>query len=143
MERLTVKTETGAALKLNDPHTEKEVISLFVAAYRAAVDRLAAYEDGGLEPYHIPSILADNHEIIGECKRLKAENYKLRELLKEAVEDITTAASDFYEYCSVCKYRLKDNICEYRMNHNNCINASGFRWQHADEAEEVLKDGNP
>ena len=89
--------------------------------------QFSAYEDTGLTPK--------------EIRKMQSENAKLRELLKLALQDIPIAASDFCEYCTVCKCR-KDNTCEYRMNHSECINASGFRWQHADEVEEVLKDEN-
>ena len=141
MERLTEKTETGAALKLNAPRTEQEARDQLMAAYEVAINRLAAYEDTGITPEQITA----NKSIIGdltrEICRQESEIEKLRELLKLAVEDMATAASDFCEYCSVCKYCKKDNYtCEYRMNIKDCINASDFRWQHADEVEEVLKD---
>lgn len=45
MERLTINTPTGAALKLNSPTTEQEARVQLMEAYKVAVNRLAAYED--------------------------------------------------------------------------------------------------
>jgi len=45
MERLTIKTPTGAALKLNSPQTEQEAREMLMAAYKVAVEKLADYED--------------------------------------------------------------------------------------------------
>lgn len=97
-----------------------------------ALDKLSAYEDSGLEPYHIPGIIADNHKIITICKQLKAENANLRQLLKLAVEDMKNIAEKSINRCSLCfkpKYR---EIC-------TCCN---FRWKHANKVAEVLKSEN-
>ena len=45
MERLTVQTPTGAALKLNNPSTEQEAREQLMEAYKVAINKLAAYED--------------------------------------------------------------------------------------------------
>ena len=51
MERLTIKTPNGAALKMKDSYPSKEAARAdLMRLYRVAVDRLAAYEDTGLEP---------------------------------------------------------------------------------------------
>ncbi len=40
--------------------------------------RLADYEDSGLEPEQISSILSDNKNLIETCKKLQAENSGLK-----------------------------------------------------------------
>ena len=45
MERLTIQTETGAALKLNGPTTEQEARKQLMEAYKVAINKLAYYED--------------------------------------------------------------------------------------------------
>lgn len=45
MERLTMHTPTGAALKLNSPNTEQEAREQLMLFYKIAVNKLAAYED--------------------------------------------------------------------------------------------------
>ena len=54
MERLTIKTEKGAALKMGDTYPSEDVARKdLVERYRIAIDRLAAYEDTGLTPVEI------------------------------------------------------------------------------------------
>ena len=54
MERLTIKTEKGAALKMADNYeSESEVKQDLMKRYLVAVNRLAAYEDTGLEPEEV------------------------------------------------------------------------------------------
>jgi hypothetical protein len=51
MERLTIRTPKGAALKMDDTYqSEDEAKKALMQKYRFAIDRLAAYEDTGLEP---------------------------------------------------------------------------------------------
>ena len=51
MERVTIKTEKGAALKMGDTYPSEDAARKdLMRRYRIAVDRLAAYEDTGLEP---------------------------------------------------------------------------------------------
>lgn len=47
------------------------------------LERLAEYEDTGLEPYHIPSFISDNKKLIETCKKLQSENAKLKMLLRK------------------------------------------------------------
>ena len=51
MERLTIQTEKGAALKMADSYeSESAARQDLMVRYRVAVARLAQYEDKGLEP---------------------------------------------------------------------------------------------
>lgn len=51
MERLTIQTEKGAALKMADSYeSEAAARQDLMVRYRVAVARLAQYEDKGLEP---------------------------------------------------------------------------------------------
>lgn len=90
--------------------------------------RLADYEDSGLEPYHIPGILSDNHKIIKECRKLKFENAKLKGLLRTVVEDIKKQKNyadigvmSRATLCKTCKIRSVTNricsVCEYEYEH--------------------------
>lgn len=54
MERLTIKTPKGAALKMADAYDSQDSARQdLMERYRVAVDRLAAYEDTGLDPEEI------------------------------------------------------------------------------------------
>ncbi len=90
--------------------------------------RLQTYEDTGLTPEQIV--------------KMQADNAKMRELLKMAVEDIRKILAD--EYSSECQFcRLSRN--EYALCHKSsvldCWCCDNAKWQHADEVEEVLKSG--
>lgn len=51
MERLTIRTPTGAALKMEDHYPNEDAARHdLMVRYRIAMDKLAAYEDIGLEP---------------------------------------------------------------------------------------------
>lgn len=97
---------------------------------------LAAYEDTGITPEQIT--------------KMQNENAKLRELLKLAVanmDDIITDCNYTYNDCD----SYDDELCVRHCARNgcNCFKASSddpckcdnFRWQYADEVEEVLKNG--
>jgi len=74
-----------------------------------------------------------------QITKMQAENAKLRELLKAAMEDIWVS----YD-CRVCKFDGKEcDICSIKTGKIGGKYKHMFRWQHADEAEEVLKDENP
>lgn len=53
MNRLTKRTQKGAALKLDNPRTEKEARKQLHDKYLLAIEKLAAYEDTGLTPDEI------------------------------------------------------------------------------------------
>lgn len=53
MNRLTKRTQKGAALKLDNPRTEKEARKQLHDKYLLAIEKLAAYEDTGLTPEEI------------------------------------------------------------------------------------------
>lgn len=125
---------------------------------RSVIDRLAAYEDTGLEPGEIPTglELANVFAAIQELKhykdaekqaavtwntrtdpeknRLQHENEQLRELVRRAVEDMT----ENYK-CHICR---DHGVC-IKMSSPRCgLNYSNFTWQHADKLQElgILQD---
>lgn len=54
MERLTIKTHKGAVLKMADAYDSQDSARQdLMERYRVAVDRLAGYEDTGLDPEEI------------------------------------------------------------------------------------------
>lgn len=60
MERLAVRTETGAALKMNDVYeSEAAARKDLMQRYLVAVEYLAAYEDTGLKPEEVKEMEAD------------------------------------------------------------------------------------
>lgn len=65
MERLTQKTEKGFVIKLNNPKNEKEAKDQLMKMFAAVVNKLAAYEDTGLEPEEIK----ENEKIINDLTR--------------------------------------------------------------------------
>ena len=65
MERLTQKTEKGFVIKLNNPKNEKEAKDQLMKMFAVAVNKLAAYEDTGLEPEEIK----ENEKIINDLTR--------------------------------------------------------------------------
>lgn len=92
---------------------------------------LAAYEDTGLEPKEIK----DNEQIIADLTRavcLKDVKIKrLKALLKKAKD---LAISDLCEVCNT-------KCVNAGMNEDKPTERCGcFKWKHADEVEEVLKD---
>lgn len=125
MERLTVKTPTGAALALNDPRTEQEAKEQLMTAYRVAMNRLSAYEDTGLEPVEIEELIVK----LDKCK----------ELLRMAVEELEEQMNNLceavdkdscYSPCTICLNQLCCTDEDYK----------GVEWIHADKVEEVLKN---
>ena len=82
MDRLTVMTPTGAALKMDDIYPNESAIrSDLMRRYRVAVDRLASYEDTGLMPDDITGLMAAHgtaiaalaqYRSLGTVKELRA-----------------------------------------------------------------------
>ena len=67
MERLTQKTEKGFVIKLNNPKNEKEAKDQLMKMFAAVVNKLAAYEDTGLEHEEIKKLKSQ----LAEYKRRK------------------------------------------------------------------------
>lgn len=65
MKRMTQKTEKGFVIKLNNPKNEKEAKDQLMKMFAVAVNKLAAYEDTGLEPEEIK----ENEKIINDLTR--------------------------------------------------------------------------
>lgn len=60
MNRLTERTAGGAALKMENIYlSEAEARESLMAKFRIAVERLADYEDTGLEPKEVKHMLSD------------------------------------------------------------------------------------
>lgn len=59
----------------------------FLRDYGSAniLGRLADYEDSGLEPEQISSLLSDNKNLIETCKKLQADNSRLKMQLGKGV----------------------------------------------------------
>lgn len=93
--------------------------------------RLSAYEDTGLTPE--------------EITKMQAENAKLRELLKVAVKDFESVANnvayDGFVCGEECAHFSKCDI--FKNDDDRIYRCQKFKWQHADEVEEVLKNENP
>ena len=65
MNRLTIMTPTGAALKMGESYVcETDLREDLMRRYRVAIDRLAAYEDTGLGPEEIKEHEAAYTEIM-------------------------------------------------------------------------------
>lgn len=130
MERMTEKRNGLNVIPLRRDGSPEWCVSQnqndgTISVFGAAADTLAAYEDTGLEP--------------SEIAEIQAENAKLRELLKLAMEDLKICSFQPCNYCEVCKYGKNDDLCPFLM----CTigaNDSEFYWRHADEVEEILKE---
>ena len=60
MERMTIRTSKGAALIMADGYdSEADARKDLMRRYRVAIDRLAAYEDTGLEPEAVKQLAED------------------------------------------------------------------------------------
>lgn len=79
--------------------------------YCEMVDRLAAYEDAGLEPSEIPTglELAKVFAAMQELKHLQQENEQLREQHKQFESLQTPQEANEYDCCPRCSTYLKDD----------------------------------
>lgn len=112
MNKLTIITEKGAALKLNYPNTEQEAREQLMSAYKVAINKLAEYENTDLEP--------------GELTKLKKENENLKRLLKSALDGFNYIEKQFdWVHCPF--NNGEKVVCD------KCCKFTG-------EIEEVLKD---
>ena len=83
MERLTQKTEKGFVIKLNNPKNEKEAKDQLMKMFAAVVNKLAAYEDAGLEPEEIK----ENGKIINDLTRaICTKNEEIEKLKSQLAE---------------------------------------------------------
>lgn len=75
MERLTVKTPKGAALKMDDAYPSENVAREdLMEKFRAAVECLAAYEDTGLTPEEVAALAAPNDPLtLEELREMDGE----------------------------------------------------------------------
>lgn len=97
--------------------------------------KLKKYEDTGLEP--------------NEIKKLKQENDKLKGLLKLSASSIKSMADTVREtheddcICGYCQFNCDTTVGESGEPYGECPGCDSnecFRWKHASEVEEVLKD---
>lgn len=106
--------------------------------HKTCINKLAAYEDTGLEPEEVADIAA-REENVEECidrmeermERIKVENIQLKELLKKAV-------NDFRILVGACPTDIDCVDCPL---YNSKLDECAEGWRYADEAEEVLKRG--
>lgn len=83
MERLTIRTSKGAALNVADSYrSEAEARADLMQRYRIAVERLAAYEDTGLEPEDIKRVFDWDAILKLVAQTLRTTPDHLRELIK-------------------------------------------------------------
>lgn len=110
---------------------------LYNKDFERPILRLAAYEDTGITPEQIT--------------KMQAENAKLRELLKMAEEDMseiitdhiyTYENSDDYDNELCTRHCAQSGINCFERSSANPFECANFRWKHADEVEEVLRDDN-
>lgn len=133
MERLTEHSKCGQALFAKFANDYEFPIE----AVAAVLNRLAEYEDTGLEPYHIPGVLADCHKLVEMCKELKDESSKLKCLLATAVNDLNklaknAAVKDRHDIFTTKKIGI-DGVCG---------SISWDEWRHTDEAKELINNEN-
>lgn len=101
MERLTIRTPKGAALKMNDTYSNESAARKdLMRRYRIAVDRLAAYEDTGLEPEEVEQLKG---EVFG-LKMDKQELEKYRALGHiDHLRELAQAEKDGWLVVAPCK----------------------------------------
>lgn len=83
-----------------------------------------------------------NKELVDESEKLKSENAKLRKLLKSAVEDMKKVTTNVAFEGLVCGGEcVHFGDCErVKNNDDKMYRCRTFKWRHADEVAEVLKD---
>lgn len=87
MKRLTQHTAKGASLILDNPKNEIEARKQLMDKFKIAVEKLATYEDTGLEPFEVAT--------------LKAENEKLKIALSFACKDWDCCGLEKYDRSSI------------------------------------------
>lgn len=117
--------------------------------HKTCINKLAAYEDTGLEPEEIKSneqIIADlTKAVCAKDKKIK----KLKELLKKAVDDIKSLADGVREahgddsVCGFCQYDCDTTVGECGEPYEECPGFDSdicFEWRYIDEIEEILNE---
>ena len=120
-------------------HGEKRAFPIFDSNSVSDIfDKLAAYEDTGLEPEEVAMLKAKdkkNDSIMGDLMRAicaeQKENAELKRLLSLAVQGFKYI--DKYFGCGGCAENWQD--CPYNAGK---IDVCTEHWKHADEAEKVL-----
>lgn len=89
MERLTMWTQKGASLKLDNPHSDEEARENLMSKYLLAVNKLAKYEDAEEQGLllRLPCKVGDTVYKLGYPVRLdKKGNFKTTTAWKEVYE---------------------------------------------------------
>ena len=105
MQRMTIKTPTGAALEMADAYQSEDAArSDLMKRFRLAVDRLAAYEDTGLSVSEAAS-LAGKHT---PQKPIKVSNGGIRYTSDYRCPSCggTFTGTGIADYCYHCGQRL-------------------------------------
>ncbi len=89
------------------------------------LDRLAEYEDTGLQPYHISDVFKDYHKLVDE-------NTELKRLLKSSIEHIKMLSDNIC--CRECRNGLGCDKCQLYVT-DNC----DVKWRLIDKALKMLK----
>lgn len=158
MERLTEKRNGINVIPLRRDGSPEWCVSEnqndgTISVFGAAADKLAAYEDTGLDPAEVAAMIQNcdksvytmKTEIYEKAKaydRVAAENVKLRELLKLAVEDMEGVTKNVAFEGLVCGSECVHFWeCErVKSNDDRMYRCQEFKWRHAGEVEEVLTD---
>lgn len=112
--------------------------------------KLAAYEDSELSPSEVMKMIENSGKSVYTMKteikekadaydRIAAENKKLRELLRMAVNELEEKMSDLCETTEIDSVYSPCYIC---VNQKKCKGdvVSGLEWIHTREVMEVLKE---
>jgi len=113
MGRLTIQTPNGAALSLNNPANEREARKQLMAAYKIAVNKLAAYEDIGT-PEEFAAAKKDVGYLTREVSALARESVEREKALAKLEAVVTAWAKAESEGRLVvlpCKVGDKVQIC--------------------------------
>ncbi len=96
------------------------------------LERLAEYEDTGLQPYHISDVLKDHCKLIDKCKNIMDENTELKRLLKSSIEHIKMLSDNIC--CTECRNGLGCDKCQLYVT-DSC----DLKWKFNDKALKILK----
>lgn len=112
-ERLTLRTEKGAALKLDNPKSEKEAKQQLMEKYKIAVEKLAYFED--LEEVGLDNSttkLIENLSIT--IKQISDDIIKIKSKLGIGLEEFSNCDKD-----NTCE------MCVFYKNNNNTLYCKG------------------
>jgi len=126
---------------------------LYNKDFETPILRLTDYENTGLAPEEVRTLISNAEKSVFTIKteiaekakaydKISAENAKLRELLTSAVKDFESVANnvayDGFVCGEECAHFSKCDI--FKNDDDRIYRCQKFKWKHADEAEEVLKD---